>query len=52
MSGRRPFSELTGDWSPTRRNRVDELIQELVKLVIGHFGDASGAEERTGTGRL
>ena len=29
MSGRHPFSELTGDFTPERRRRVDEIKREL-----------------------
>ena len=30
MSGRHPFSELTKDFTPERRRRVDELKTELL----------------------
>ena len=30
MSGHRPFSDLTKDFTPERRRRVDELKQELL----------------------
>ena len=30
MSGRRPFSELTRDFTPERRQRVDDMKQELL----------------------
>lgn len=30
MSGRRSFSELTKDFSPQRRQRIDEMKQELL----------------------
>ena len=29
MSGRRPFSELTGDFTPERRRRIDKIKREL-----------------------
>lgn len=29
MSGRHPFSKLTGDFTPERRRRVDEIKREL-----------------------
>ena len=30
MSGRHPFSELTKDFTPERRRRVDEIKRELL----------------------
>ena len=30
MSGRRPFTELTKDFSPERRRRIDEMKRELL----------------------
>ncbi len=30
MSGRRPFKELTGDFTPERRRRIDEIKRELL----------------------
>ena len=30
MSGRNPFSELTKDFTPERRRRIDEMKRELV----------------------
>ncbi len=30
MSGRRPFTELTKDFSPERRQRIDEMKRELL----------------------
>ena len=30
MSGRRPFSDLTKDFSPERRQRIDEMKRELL----------------------
>ena len=30
MSGRRPFSELTQEFSPERRRRIDEMKKELL----------------------
>ena len=30
MSGRRPFSDLTKDFTPERRRRIDEMKSELV----------------------
>ena len=30
MSGRRPFSELTRDYTPERRRRVDDMKRELL----------------------
>ena len=30
MSGRHPFSELTGDFTPERRRRIDEMKDELL----------------------
>ena len=35
MSGRRPFSELTEDFSAERRHRIDAIKQELVKTAGG-----------------
>ena len=33
MSGRHPFSELTGDFTPERRQRIDETKRELLAEV-------------------
>ena len=30
MSGRHPFSELTKDFTPERRQRIDEMKRELL----------------------
>ena len=30
MSGRRPFSDLTKDFTPERRRRIDEMKSEMV----------------------
>ncbi len=36
MAGHRPFSELTKDWSPERRQRVKEEARELLREMRLH----------------
>ena len=36
MSGRHPFSELTRDFTPERRRRVDDVKRELLSEMLLH----------------
>ena len=36
MSGRHPFSELTSDFTPERRRRIDEMKSELLAEIPLH----------------
>ncbi len=36
MSGRQPFSELTSDFTPERRRRIDEIKRELRAVMPMH----------------
>ena len=36
MSGRQPFSELTSDFTPERRRRIDEINRELRAVMPMH----------------
>ena len=40
MSGRHPFSELTKDFTPERRQRIDQAKKDLLSIASGHLADA------------
>ena len=50
MSGRHPFSELTKDFTPERRQRIDAIKSELLaefpegEVYITNFSDVGEAE--------
>lgn len=51
MSGRQPFGELTSDFTPESRRRIDDMKRELLaefpegEVAITNFSDVGEIEE-------